>query len=146
MHTSEMILDALSWIIKFPKVPFCTSLIENSSCTSVINHSLPIIRKKKCLYYIGQDEIVVISSNFTTWLVVLLTFEFGRANGLIFWSVRSVNRCVIPPGHGEESRDDWFTGHPDGTFPTFITKMCLSANDPPYNSVSISFVNDREMS
>lgn len=38
MHTSRMILDASSWIIKFPKVPF-THRILRAATTALMNHS-----------------------------------------------------------------------------------------------------------
>ena len=38
MHTSKMILDASSWIIKFPKVPFAHRILR-ATTTSLMNHS-----------------------------------------------------------------------------------------------------------
>lgn len=38
MHTSKMILDASSWIIKFPKVPFAHRILR-AATTSLMNHS-----------------------------------------------------------------------------------------------------------
>lgn len=38
MHTSKMILDASSWIIKFPKVPFSHRILR-AATTSLMNHS-----------------------------------------------------------------------------------------------------------
>lgn len=37
MHTSKMILDASSWIIKFPKVPFAHRILR-AATTSLMNH------------------------------------------------------------------------------------------------------------
>lgn len=38
MHTSKMILDASSWIIKFPKVPFAHRILR-AATTAFMNHS-----------------------------------------------------------------------------------------------------------
>ncbi len=38
MHTSKMIPDASSWIIKFPKVPFAHCILRTAT-TSLMNHS-----------------------------------------------------------------------------------------------------------
>lgn len=38
MHTSKMILDASSWIIKFPKVPFAHRILR-AATASLMNHS-----------------------------------------------------------------------------------------------------------
>lgn len=38
MHTSKMILDASSWIIKFPKVPFAHCILR-ATTVSLMNHS-----------------------------------------------------------------------------------------------------------
>lgn len=78
MHTSKMILDASSWIIKFPKVPFAHRILR-AATTSLMNHSGSAriygkrageIEKRgngSCVLLDCPDKIILVLSSLTPW-------------------------------------------------------------------------------
>lgn len=78
MHTSKMIPDASSWIIKFPKVPFAHRILR-AAATSLMNHSgsVRIYGKRAggtekreigcCVLLDCQTKMLLVLSNLTPW-------------------------------------------------------------------------------
>lgn len=82
MHTSKMISDASSWIIKFPKVPF-THCVLRAATAPLMNHCGPAriygrrvgeTEKKEngsCVLLDCPDEIILVLSGLTSWQVTV---------------------------------------------------------------------------
>lgn len=78
MHTSKMIPDASSWIIKFPKVPFAHRILR-AATTTLMNHSgsVEIYGKRvggtekrgngSCVLLDCQTKIILVLSSLTPW-------------------------------------------------------------------------------
>lgn len=91
MHTSKMILDASSWIIKFPKVPFAHCILR-AATTALMNHCgfVRIYGRRaeetentengSCVLLDCPDKIILVLSSLTPWqaAVVLSPRVTGR--------------------------------------------------------------------